>query len=87
MNHDNMKAILTPYLNRIEFILAPQKEFYYNEKNEWKMMSVVMIEVDVMKVDEACDKLASTWMDPDFLDTLGNVALITNDIEYIHPIK
>jgi hypothetical protein len=26
-------------------------------------------------------------MDPNFLNTLGNVASITNDIDYIHPIK
>jgi hypothetical protein len=50
MNRDNVKAILTPYLTRIEFNLAPQKELYYNEKNERNMTSVVMIEVDATKV-------------------------------------
>lgn len=86
-NCDNVKAILTPYLPGIEFNLAPQKELYYNEKNERNMTIVVMIEVDATKVDEARDKLTSAWMDPDFLNTLGNVASITNDIDYIHPIK
>ena len=66
-NCDEMKTFLDPYLNDIEYTLVPVNQFFI-KKDERTNVKVVEIQVDSKKIDTACDKVASAFMDPTFLE-------------------
>ena len=79
---DNMKESLDPYMDNIEYNLIPAFTFYINEKGKCVKTQVTKLQVDSVKVNKVCDSIASTWLDPNFLEVLSTL-LISQSIEFI----
>ena len=81
-SHNNMKESLDPYMDNIKYNLIPASTFYINEKGERVKTQVTKLQVDSVKVNKACDSIASAWLDPTFLRVLST-CLVSKSIKFI----
>ena len=77
-----MKETLDPYMDNIEYSIVPAITFYINEKGERVNTHVTELQVDSAKANDVRDCIASTWMDPSFLEVLANRS-IDQSIDFI----
>ena len=67
-NRDEMKTYLNLYLDTIEYTLVPVNQFFIKD-GECTNVRIVEVQVNVKKIDIACDKVAGAFMDPTLLET------------------
>ena len=85
-SRDYMKELLDPYMHDIEYTLLPNNSFYIDEKGNRVNTRCVELQVDSAKANLARDRIASAWMDPNFIHELSHHSIRTS-IEFVPYIK